>query len=228
VSNLLAAYSGRDEETLEEAKKRAPRSLQSRCRAVTADDFEYLAMQAANVRRAKALPLFHPDFPGVKVPGTVSVIVVPDAQDTETQPTPSEGTLRTVCAYLDARRVLTTELFVLKPSYQQVRIRADIVARDNADVAEVHDTIVQKLVDYFHALRGGEDGQGWPFGGTIHYSRVYQHVFGVSGVDSIASLVIVLNDEEMKECTDVPIAANGLLYSGEHQISVNYSFEQAT
>ena len=141
---------------------------------------------------------------------------------------PSEGTLRTVCAYLDARRVLTAELFVMKPSYQQVRIRADIVAKDNADLAEVHDNITKKLVDYFHALRGGEDGQGWSFGGMIHYSRVYQHVFGVPGVASISELVIALDDEKMKECTDVPIAANGLLYSGEHEISVNYSFEQTT
>ena len=72
VANLLAAFSGRDEETIDEAKKRAPRSLKSRCRAVTAEDFEYLATQAANVRRAKALPLFHPDFPGTRIPGRVS------------------------------------------------------------------------------------------------------------------------------------------------------------
>ena len=59
IGNLLAAHSGRDEETLDEAKKRAPRSIKSRCRAVTAEDFEQLAMQAATIKRAKALPLVH-------------------------------------------------------------------------------------------------------------------------------------------------------------------------
>ena len=120
---------------------------------MTADDFEYLAKEAANVRRAKALPLFHPDFPGVKVPGTVSVIVVPDADVKEPRPTPSEGTLRTVCAYLDARRLLTTELFVMKPTYQEIVVAAQVVAADNADLAQVHDDIVKALVDYFHPLR---------------------------------------------------------------------------
>src|SRR5262249_8436481 len=62
VANLLPAFAGRDEETLDEAKKRAPRSLRSRSRAVTAEDFEYLAKQAATIKRAKALPLYHPDF----------------------------------------------------------------------------------------------------------------------------------------------------------------------
>ena len=93
VANLLAADSGRDEETLDEAKKRAPHAIRSRCRAVTAEDFEYLAMEASSIKRAKALPLFHPDFPGVKVPGVVTVIVVPDGDGPV--PTPSEGTLRT-------------------------------------------------------------------------------------------------------------------------------------
>jgi len=37
----------------------------------------------------------------------------------------------------------------------------------------------------------------------------------------------VLDGEEMKECTDVAIALNSLLYSAEHEISVDYSFEGA-
>src|SRR5205814_5055972 len=52
VANLFSAGGGREEETLDEAKKRAPRTIKSRCRAVTNDDFEQLAMQAANIKRA--------------------------------------------------------------------------------------------------------------------------------------------------------------------------------
>lgn len=223
VGNLLAAHSGRDEETLEEAKKRAPRSIKSRCRAVTAEDFETLAMEAT-IKRAKALPLYHPDFPGVKVPGVVTVIVVPDAEGAS--PTPSEGTLRTVCAYLDARRLLTTELYVIKPSYQRVEIEAEIIVDDNADLAEVKKGVVQTLKDYFHPLKGGEDGLGWPFGGTIYYSRVNQRIFTIKGVESIRSMVIVLDGERAPECTDVTINEAALVYSTDPQIQVRYSFEE--
>src|SRR5262249_31048434 len=101
VTNLLPASGGRDEETLDEVRKRAPRAIRSRERAVTAEDYEYFALQAGNVRRAKALALFHPRFPDVQVPGAVSVIVVPDSDDPA--PTPSEGLLRTVCACLEER-----------------------------------------------------------------------------------------------------------------------------
>jgi predicted phage baseplate assembly protein len=223
VANLLSAYSGRDEETLAEAKKRAPHAIRSRCRAVTAEDFELLAMEASSIKRAKALPLYHPDFPGVKVPGVVTVIVVPDGDGPA--PTPSEGTLRTVCAYLDQRRLLTTEVYVIKPGYQRVEIRAEIVVSDNADLAEVKEALDRSLLDYFHPLKGGEDGLGWPFGGTIYYSRVNQRCFTIPGVQSVASLVIVLDGEAVPTCTDVTINEAGLLFATEHQIQVRYSFE---
>lgn len=218
VTNLQAAHSGREEETLDEAKSRAPNSIRSRDRAVTARDFEYLAGQAANVKRAKALPGFHPEFPRMKLPGIVSVVVVPDSE--ADNPMPSDGTLRTVCRYLDERRLLTTEVFVLKPEYQKVEVQGDVVARDTADAAQVHEQVVSALVDYFHPLRGGEDKSGWPFGGTIFYSRVYQRVSAVPGVASITRLTIVLDGEEQPPCTDVSIAPHGLLFSTEHAIDV--------
>jgi predicted phage baseplate assembly protein len=221
VANLQDAFGGREEETLDDAKRRAPRSLKSRCRAVTVDDFELLAMEAGNVRRAKALPLYDPRFPGTPVPGVVSVIVVPDSR--APNPMPSDGTLRTVCAYLDARRLLTTELYVLRPSYQLIEIKGQVVAADSADLAEVSQAIDAALVRYFHPLNGGEHGSGWPFGGTIYYSRVYQQVFAIDGVATISTLTIVLDGVEQPPCTDVPIAANGLLYSTSHSVDVAYA-----
>jgi hypothetical protein len=136
-----------------------------------------------------------------------------------------QNVLDTVQAYLDERRLLTTELYVVKPGYQEIVVRGDVVAANDADLAEVADAIDAQLTAYFHPLRGGEDGQGWPFGGRIYYSRVYQRVFAVPGVASIARLVVVLDGIEQPECADVPIAAHGLLYSGEHQVSVNYGFD---
>ncbi len=223
IGNLLPAYDGREEETLDEAKDRAPGTIRSRERAVTAEDFEYLAGQAGNVKRAKALPMFHPQFPTTQVPGTVSVIVVPDSDDPA--PMPSEGLLRTVCAYLDQRRLITTELYVMKPAYQQVLIQTEIVVADDADLAEVSSAVATQLLQYFHPLTGGEDRSGWPFGGTIYYSRVYQRVFGVEGVASITSLTINIDGDAKPPCTDVPIAPHALVFSTEHTVTSHYSVQ---
>ncbi len=223
IGNLAAATGGRDEESIDEARKRAPGFIKSRCRAVTAEDYEYFAMQAAEIKRACALPLFHPDFPGVDVPGVVTVIVVPDS-DSAT-PTPSEGTLRTVCAYLDPRRLLTTELYVMKPTYQKVQLNAEIIVKSSADLGEVKLAIEKSLETYFHPLKGGEDGLGWPFGGTIFYSRVFSRIFSVEGVESIQNMIITLDGIQAEEYQNVEIKPGALLYSGEHDLQVGFNDE---
>ncbi len=224
IANITAAHSGRDEERLEEAKLRAPRTLKSKCRAVTEEDFETLAKEAANIKRAKALPLYHPDFPDTRVPGVVTVIVVPDGDADNPMPIPSEGTLRTVCAYLNKRRLLTTELYVVKPNYQQVKIDVEAVAENEADLAEVTGGIQAKLLDYFHPLKGGDDGMGWKFGDDIFFSRVSQQIFTALGVQRIETLLISVDGIQYPKCEDVKIADGVLLYSTQHDVNVNYSF----
>lgn len=221
VDNVMPSYGGRDEETLEEAKRRAPAAIRARCRAVTADDFEHFATQAADVARARALPLFHPEFPGVRVPGVITVVVVPvsDAR----APVPSDGMLRTVCAYLDQRRLLTTEVYVVPPTYQEARVSVRLTAGDGADLAQVHRDVDAALLDYLHPVRGGEDGRGWPFGGPILFSRVFHRVLSVPGVNAIERLVIAVDGTEAPECRDVPIRDGALVYSTAHDVAVGYA-----
>lgn len=229
TSNLFAAAGGADEETLEAAKRRAALSLRARERAVTVDDFELLAQQAGGVRRAKALPLVHPQFPGVKVPGAVTVIVVPPRRDDTVPaigtppPLPSDGLLRTVCAALDARRLLTTELFVVAPRYVRLAVRATVQADDDADIAEVKEQVELALRTYFDPLVGGDDGHGWPFGGPLRYSKIVQKVFAVKGVDSVPELVLTVEGEERDPCEDVllaEIAPQALVVLTEHAVEV--------
>jgi predicted phage baseplate assembly protein len=229
VTNWRAAVGGQDEESLNEAKKRAPQALKHRDRAVTSEDFEALAMQVANIRRARALPLTHPDFPGVAVPGVVTVVVVPDVPDSPDgltpRPIPSEGTRRTVCAYMNQRRLLTTELYVIGPTYRELQVDAEVIVENNADLAEVKRATELVLKDYFHPLRGGEQGLGWPFGGDVFYSRVYQRLFSVSGTARIERLRLWLDGEEQPECKDITIPEGQLVHLAGQDIIVAYSSE---
>lgn len=227
--NLFAAAGGASEETLDAARRRAALSLRARERAVTVDDFELLARLAGGVQRARALPLVNPQFPGVKVPGAVTVIVVPPRRDDELPPIgtppplPSDGLLRTVCQALDARRLLTTELFVVAPRYVTLAVRAVVQAEDDADTAEVKEQVERALRRYFDPLLGGDDGLGWPFGGPLRYAKVVQKVFAVKGVDNVAELVLTVDDEEREPCQDVllaEIAPQALLHLAAHAVDV--------
>jgi predicted phage baseplate assembly protein len=224
VTNLRPASGGTDEESVTAAKRRAPALLKARDRAVTAEDFETLAMATplVPVRRAKALPLHHRQFPDVPIPGVVSVVVVPDGDGPA--PVPSEVTLRAVCLHLNAHRLVTNELYVLPPRYRRVKISADIVARPEADLATVSRDLATRLGQYLHPLAGGPDGTGWPFGGTIYYSTLCRVVLDVAGVDRIADnqLVIELDGRVEQFCRDVPIGVGELLHPLTHDLRVRY------
>lgn len=225
VANLLPSGGGSDEESLADAQVRAVGSLRSRDRAVTPGDFETLAVQSGGIARARALPLYHPDFPGIDVPGVVSVIVVPDVPGPA--PTPNAATLRAVCACLDARRLLTTEVHVLPPRYAVIRVQADLIVDDSADLAAVQRAASSSLTRYFDPLVGGEastltvDGPGWPFGGGVYYSLVMRRLL-VDGVKRVANLTLQLGRDVAAPCTDLALDPDMLLENGDHQINVAY------
>ncbi|HEY0078522.1 MAG TPA: putative baseplate assembly protein [Pyrinomonadaceae bacterium] len=223
VTNLRAAEGGTDEESIEDTKARAPKELKARDRAVTAEDFEFIALQTpgTRVRRAHALALRHPQFRGVDVPGAMTVVVIPESEDA--RPMPSESTMQAVCAHLNRRRLLTTEVFVAPPTYAHVRIEATVVASPVADAAKVEMELERALNRYLHPLTGGSDGQGWPLGGDVLFSEVYRVVLQTEGVRSIEDLRIIIDGERFGRCEDAPIEDDALVYSDGHEIRVSFN-----
>jgi phage-related baseplate assembly protein len=171
------------------------------------------------------LPLHHPEFPDVEVPGVVTVIVVPESKDP--RPMPSESTLQTVCEYLSKRRLLTTELFVSPPRYKQVKIEATVLARPTADPALVKTEVEQALTKYLHPLEGGSDGQGWPLGEDVLYSEVFRLVLQVEGVRTIEDLRIIVDGERFDRCENAPVPDGFLVFSDGHDITVSFTARAA-
>jgi len=224
VTNTLAASGGTDAETVAAAKLRAPAELKAKGRAVTSEDFELLAREApAGIARACALPLTHPAFPGVRVPGAVTVLVVPNAPGPA--PTPTPATLASVCAWLDAHRLITTEVFATAPRYRKVRVVADLVVGPDADLAAVRRDVAAAITGWLHPLTGGPDGQGWPFGGTIFSSDLFRLVLAVPGVRRIREnqLTVDLDEERQPFCRDVEVEVGDLIAALDPDLTVSYS-----
>ena len=109
--------------------------LRTANRAVTPEDFAFLAIETpgAQIARAKAFPLLNPNFrmlrsavdgsaqAEVPAPGAVTVVVVPTS--TDPKPMPTDGTLSLVAQWLDQHRLLTAELFVAPPRYRLTATR---------------------------------------------------------------------------------------------------------
>lgn len=197
VTNPRAAADGEDAETLDQAKLRAPQDLRTRDRAVSGEDFAYLARETrgAAVHKAYALPRRVPTDIGFdEKDGAVTVVVLP-ANDQE-KPQPSEAQLRAVCAFLEPRRLITTELHVTGPRYTTIgSLAARLTVLPGFDLSAVREAAMAALKGFLHPLTGGSDGTGWPFGEDIFHADLYDRLLAIDGVRRVSGLVLALSDE---------------------------------
>ena len=217
-ANLVRADDGTDPETLAQARERAAGALNEVTRAVTAADYVTLAVTTPGVTVGRAYAALgeHPGFPCARVPGAVTVHIVPlvsysDSHDYPISPVADPGMLQAVAARLECARLLTAEVFVRAPAYRAVRLRVDLSGRPG-DRARVSTVVSDALGRYLDPLVGGDDGTGWPFGGALRPSallRAAQQALG--DLADVAGVAIGLDGAEPDEsCVDVPLDAGEL------------------
>jgi hypothetical protein len=166
VINWLPASGGTDAEETAALLERASHEVRHRRRAVTFEDFEDLAVLASrDVARAKCVPLYDlssASGPRHKLPGVVSVVVLPRLSEPE--PTPDSALLDRIRTFLDQWRLPTLETVVVGPEYVRVNVTAEIAVSDLNDSSDVENAVRQELDEYLHPVTGGPDGCGWEFG----------------------------------------------------------------
>jgi hypothetical protein len=234
VLNPAAAGGGSDTELVEDAVVRGPRSIRHRGRAVTAEDFEQLALESSQaVARVKALPLFNDR--GEYETNWVTVIIVPASADA--RPLPSPQLRARVEQYLRERAASSVafpkQVKVSGPAYVEVAVNADIYAQSLDLSPQVEAAAVATLEAFLHPLTGGYTQSGWEFGRLPCLSDFYGLLEAVPGMDHIENLRMTLSpvtpggvkaaaprvvSEELP--LDVVVPVYTLVYSGEHKFDV--------
>lgn len=198
--NPLPAYGGAEAETVAEALDRIPGELRRRDRAVTEGDFKELALMSpgGDIARSECLPRYHPAFPGEESAGIVSVIVWPrnDALHPEA-PMPDKNQLRAVCRFLDARRLVTTELYVLPPKYRPIAIAIGLQIKPGYGVDAVRHWVELIVRQFLAPLPPyGPTGTGWPLGRRVYGPELEAAAHQVEGVEFLHDLKLVGFDDE--------------------------------
>jgi hypothetical protein len=201
--------------SLDAAIRQTVLDLRERYRAVTPDDYEWLALHAwprsepaaglgpgrLEIRRVRCIPrrdlsATDPAVRRAPAPAHVSLVVVPEP---ELEPAPGPGgagpqpteeeradQLRAALwTFLDARRTLTTRHHVVGPDYLPVEIAANLALREDAPPQETLEAARQALTDFFHPLTGGPEQTGWPFGRAVYASEVAAVLEQLSMVDYV-------------------------------------------
>lgn len=231
VENRLPAAGGVDAETIDAAKVRGPILLRTRNRAVTAEDYEQLAREAApEVARVACIPAT-----SEAEAGGVRLLVVPAAAASADgrlrfeQLVPSEETLARIGAALDERRCVGARLVVEPPRYQGITVVARLRASPRASATRLVHTALSALHRYFNPLVGGPERQGWPFGRPVHVGEVYAVLQRLTGCEFVEDARLFAADPltgQRGESTQrVDLDAGSLVFSYEHQIRAEEGWE---
>lgn len=229
VTNRRPASGGTDGEDVENAKLRGPLLLRTRQRAVTAEDYENLARAAApDISRVHCVPVEDPA--GV---GGVRVLVVPAVDDGADgrlefhQLMLGDDVYQRVVDYLDERRTIGARVLVQPPDYVGVTVVTRLRARSKADPRLLERDALAALYGYFHPVRGGPDGDGWPFGRAVVGGEVYAVLQRLPGVDFVEEVRLFPADPV--EATRDPqverldLGPHDLVFSWGHHVMVQTS-----
>lgn len=192
VAQPLALTGGAEAESLAEAEKRIPAHLRHRERAVTADDYRVLASETpgVSVGRVEMLPRFKPQQRHDEIPGVVTVMALPSRPIAPApNPRADRPFLEAVYAWLDVRRPLGTELYVIGCEYIPVAVSVAVTVGESAAPETTLQAVKEALVRVLWPLPGGGfDRRGWPLGRALSNRELAVEVARVEGVSEIAGL----------------------------------------
>ena len=208
--NLTPAVDGRQREPLEDTKLRARKVFQQERVTLTAKDYEQLTLDTPGLRvaRATVLPNFNPKLPTLKLPGEITILVLPapppkDAFPNASPPEPSEGFLKTIQHHVESRRLVTTNVHVRGPKYVEVNVHCKVFLKKRASETQVRADINRAVKEFLDPVSGGpEKGKGWAFGRSVFPSEVSQLLARVPGVDYVTG--VSLNEGKVGEALKLP------------------------
>ncbi|MDT7807861.1 MAG: hypothetical protein QOJ70_1674 [Acidobacteriota bacterium] len=192
IDNPIATWGGDTGETIEEGERNIPLYLRHRDRLVVAQDFKDITRRTpgVDVGRVEVLPLYNPDKQLENLAGVVTLLVVPATDAIRPLwPLPNRLFLKTVCDYLDERRLVTTEIYVRGPEYVSVALSVGLEVRAGYFRDQVIQGVRARLQAYLSSLPpGGPDAEGWPLNKLLLKKDLEAVVTRVPGVEFVNSM----------------------------------------
>ncbi|GAB3023299.1 putative baseplate assembly protein [Natronobiforma cellulositropha] len=213
------ASGGADAESVEEAMDRFKRDLKRPYRAVTLEDYSYVATHTPGLRFGRANATRR-EFRRDDTDRTEIVLsVVP--YSTHARPEASEAFLDAVRKHVERNRLLTDAVRVEAPHYVDLEVDLTVSATPERPPRRLRGAIREALTAYVHPLTGF-DGEGWPFGRPLYVSEVENVVGDVDGVRGVLDVTVTASgEEEIDDHGNVIIPETSLLSLLERSVSVS-------
>ncbi len=204
VTNPVRTWGAARAENALEGEQKISRYLRHRDRLVTTEDFRDIAYQAPGVEigRVEVVPLLNADAFDYTIidqsqwAGTVTVMVVPQHPiEQETPARPDRLFLDAICAWLEPRRLITTEIYVRGPHYVEFVVSIALTTLPGYIREEVLRDVRRAIREYLSPLIGGltpmgRKGTGWPLGTDLRPEDIEAVAVRVEGVRLVSQVLL--------------------------------------
>ncbi|HEX3689592.1 MAG TPA: putative baseplate assembly protein [Solirubrobacteraceae bacterium] len=226
VSNPRPALGGVDPESLDSARQRSALQIRTRYRAVTAEDYEFLATEATP-RVARALRVID-DQPGV----TLRILPRVDPANrrlTFEELTPDAQLLEEIQRYIDARKLPGTPVRLLPMRFRAISVVVNLQVTPRARTQRIERHIRDQLYTYLNPMIGGNPGavgSGWPPGRSLNQGELYAIMHAFDAVETVKILRLyemdIATGEQGSKAAgrQVLIEPDEMVVSGDHVVRV--------
>jgi predicted phage baseplate assembly protein len=241
IDQPFDAAGGAPREMLASAQSRAFDIVNEVDKAVTLDDIERLALETPGVpvARVRAVANHAAELPCYPAAGVTTLIVIPPCSPPA--PMPSRALLDAVEDYLQRRRLVTSEIHAIAPSYRRISVAAVLHLACEADAAKTLQRAQAALDRFLDPLRGGPANTGWEFGRTVYRSEVFALLAAVDGVVRITELTLidgfpstsatkscgcVGTKASSGHCDNIDLCVHELVRPGRHRLTIQSAIPQ--
>ncbi len=215
VEPLGAATGGKDAESTAAALRRARRDLRRPYRAVTTEDYRYIASNTPGLRIGRT---------GVwRESDRAVVTVVPYAPEDVHSPEPSEAFLERVREHLTERTLLADRVTVSGPRYVRLELTVTGGIRTRYAQSGYETAITAAIKSYLHPL-SGFDGEGWPFGRSLVFEELRREIESVDAVDYLSDINVTAHGGTVVDAAEVRIDETALFSVAD--VTVNMTASQ--
>jgi len=174
--NITSSSGGADKETIEQAKKRAPRDYALHGSIVTGEDYAHVVQSYSHPAYGsvvKAVATFRSSLNS----NLVELYVL--AAGVDNRPSlPSVGLKEGLKTYVSDINVLTDYVVVLDGKIKAIDISANVIINRNADASIVKEKVEFAINEFF-------DVSNWEMGESFYLSNFIEKIESVSGVSYV-------------------------------------------
>ncbi len=195
VFNPMDLWGGLDVEAPEEAMRRFGARLRHWERAVTARDYEELAMEASRVLK-KVRCFGGRNDKGEKEPGAVTLVVYPQnhLNDKSFFSSVQEEIYRYMLPRMDQGLLQRRQFYVVEPKIVEIQAKTEVTVSEFQNIFQVRRRIGERIRSFLDPMKGHFDGKGWDIGqlpDTIQIRNILKDIPEIVWISKIYLLAFV-------------------------------------